>query len=165
LLLEFLAIGLTRAVLPSILLQEYGHRVYIVLGSADCIRGLLAFFACPLFGKLSDLWGRKLCLLITVFGSCAPVCSLALFSWQKITIVDNEEDLSSSSSINLKNATGASSSHQIHYSLPQSAIPMFVLLLSLSGMFSSTFTLVFAYISDTVKHRNERVSAYGLALA
>jgi len=32
-------------------------------------------------------------------------------------------------------------------------------------VFSSTFTLVFAYISDTVKEQDERVSAYGLALA
>lgn len=42
---------------------------------------------------------------------------------------------------------------------------IFVFLLALSGMFSSTFTLTFAYISDTVKKKNDRVSAYGLALA
>lgn len=144
LLLEFLAIGLTRAVLPSILLQEYGHKVYLVLGSADCIRGLLAFFACPLFGKLSDLWGRKHCLLITVLGSCAPVCSLALFPWHQ------EHDATTGNT---------------HYTMPASAIPLFVILLSISGIFSSTFTLVFAYISDTVHQRNDRVSAFGLALA
>jgi DHA1 family tetracycline resistance protein-like MFS transporter len=46
-----------------------------------------------------------------------------------------------------------------------SAIDIFVVLLALSGVFSSTFTLVFAYISDTVRQRDERVSAYGLALA
>lgn len=142
LLLEFLAIALTRAVLPSILLQEYGSRVYLVLGSADCIRGLLAFFACPLFGKLSDLWGRKNCLLITVMGSCSPVCSLALFSWHQTT-----------------------EGNKVHYTMPPNAIPLFVFLLSLSGIFSSTFTLVFAYISDKVQQRNERVSAFGLALA
>jgi DHA1 family tetracycline resistance protein-like MFS transporter len=45
------------------------------------------------------------------------------------------------------------------------AITIFIVLLSLSGFFSSTFTLVFAYISDTVKEQDERVSAYGLALA
>eukprot|EP00980_Cylindrotheca_fusiformis_P016888 scaffold5114_cov67-Cylindrotheca_fusiformis.AAC.6 len=152
LLLEFLAIGLTRAVLPSILIQEYGHKVYLVLGSADCIRGLLAFFACPLFGKWSDLWGRKHCLLITVLGSCAPVCSLAFFTWhrqQQQQLPDEDEDTTIAG----------------EYILPPKAIPLFVILLSISGIFSSTFTLVFAYIGDTIKDRNDRVSAFGLALA
>ena len=44
-------------------------------------------------------------------------------------------------------------------------INVFVLALSLSGLFSSTFTLTFAYISDTVRDKRDRVSAYGLALA
>lgn len=173
LLLEFLAIGLTRAVLPSILLQEYGSKVYLVLGSADCIRGLLAFFACPLFGKLSDLWGRKQCLLITVLGSCAPVCSLALFSWHATMVLvqengEEEIDLSALDESLYRNGTlhlpeGVTT--KVHYTMPPSAIPLFVMLLSLSGIFSSTFTLIFAYISDTVETRNERVSAFGLALA
>ena len=42
---------------------------------------------------------------------------------------------------------------------------MFVVLLAFSGLFSSTFTLTFAYISDTVKKKKDRVTAYGLALA
>ena len=49
--------------------------------------------------------------------------------------------------------------------LHPSALPTFILLLALSGIFSSTFTLVFAYISDTVRQQEERVAAYGLALA
>jgi len=44
-------------------------------------------------------------------------------------------------------------------------IRWFVVLFALSGVFSSTFTLTFAYISDTVRKRKDRVSAYGLALA
>ena len=44
-------------------------------------------------------------------------------------------------------------------------IDVFVVLLALSGLFSSTFTLTFAYISDVVKDRDGRVAAYGLALA
>jgi DHA1 family tetracycline resistance protein-like MFS transporter len=159
-----LAIALTRAVLPSILVQEYGRSVYLVLGCADCIRGLLAFFACPLFGKLSDVWGRKPCLLITVIGTCAPACSLAFFAWQDETLlVDGDRLLLGSAATN---ATLSSSPHQsIHYTFPPSAIPLFMVFLSLSGIFSSTFTLVFAYISDSVQEKQERVSAYGLALA
>jgi DHA1 family tetracycline resistance protein-like MFS transporter len=149
LLLEFLAIALTRAVLPSILIEEYGSNVYVVLGIADFIRGLLAFFACPLFGKLSDALGRKVCLFVTVLGSCAPVCSLAFFTWDETTIL----------------AQNDSNAEELSSALPPMAIPLFVVLLSLSGLFSSTFPLVFAYISDSVQERNERVTAYGLALA
>ena len=39
-------------------------------------------------------------------------------------------------------------------------IDVFVTLMALSGMFSSTFTLTFAYISDVVKDRDGRVAAY-----
>mmetsp|Transcript_48661 Transcript_48661/g.54418 ORF Transcript_48661/g.54418 Transcript_48661/m.54418 type:complete len:655 (+) Transcript_48661:164-2128(+) len=152
LLLEFLAIALTRAVLPSILIQQYGSNVYLILGCADCIRGILAFFSCPLFGKLSDVLGRKICLFVTVLGSCSPVCSLAFFTW--------DDTLST-----LYDESDTSSYDKLPYSVPPLAIPVFILLLSLSGLFSSTFTLVFAYISDSVQERNERVTAYGLALA
>lgn len=156
LLLEFLAIALTRAVLPSILIEEYGSNVYVVLGIADCIRGILAFFACPLFGKLSDALGRKLCLFVTVLGSCAPVCSLAFFQWEYEAL---------SYSMTFPNGTVTTESHVSTEALPPLAIPLFVALLSISGLFSSTFPLVFAYISDSVQERTERVTAYGLALA
>ena len=48
--------------------------------------------------------------------------------------------------------------------LPSSALPTFILLLELSGMLSSTFPLLFAYISNTVRQQEERVAAYGFAL-
>lgn len=163
LLLEFLAIALTRAVLPSILLKEYGSNVYLVLGSADCVRGLLAFYACPIFGKLSDILGRRLCLFVTVLGSCAPVCSLAFFVWEAPLGVQ----LLTSSNMTMSSTSTIDSPPLLEEesSVPPMAIPLFIVLLSISGIFSSTFTLVFAYISDSVQKRNERVSAYGLALA
>jgi MFS transporter, DHA1 family, tetracycline resistance protein len=175
LLLEFLAIALTRAVLPSILLHEYGSNVYLVLGSADCIRGLLAFFACPIFGKLSDILGRRLCLFVTVLGSCAPVCSLAFFVWERPLAIAMEAATTESNFLSSplldNNATLTTTTIPVEVNpiveseFPPMAIPLFVILLSLSGIFSSTFTLVFAYISDSVRGRDDRVSAYGLALA
>ena len=154
LLLEFLALALTRAVLPSLLLRAYGHNVYLVMGAADFVRGLLAFFTCPLFGKVSDVVGRRLCLLVTVLGTCAPVCSLALFAWEKVPAAE----MSAPEEEGEAEPTSFTIAHPY-------AIHVFVGLLALSGVFSSTFTLVFAYISDTVKEQDERVSAYGLALA
>jgi len=197
LLFEFLALALTRAVLPSILLQKYGSRVYLVMGCVDFVRGFLAFVACPIFGKISDIVGRRICLFVTVLGTCAPVSSLALFSWEKTyvdadyavagtfnassTAADDALMLSgNTSSSSVGDAEGgsdeaggiwpivwesSSSSWHADMTLHPTAITVFVVLLSLSGIFSSTFTLVFAYISDSVRNQDERVSAYGLALA
>jgi len=39
-----------------------------------------------------------------------------------------------------------------------------VVLLAISGLFSATFTLTFAYVSDTVPKGEKRVAAYGLAV-
>lgn len=183
LLMEFLALALTRAVLPSLLLAHYGNSVYVVMGMAECIRGFLAFVSCPLFGKVSDVIGRRMCLFVTVAGTCAPVCSLALMfgAWgasddQEDTLEEmspsviaedmsgNEETEETSSSI-ISSLLGRSSEQTIEPDLHPHAITIFVALLALSGVFSSTFTIVFAFISDTVRERDERVTAYGLALA
>lgn len=146
LLLEFLALALTRAVIPTLLIETFHDNVYFVMGCAECVRGLLAFVACPMFGKISDHLGRKVCLFITVLGTCSPACSLALLTWKDEYHYYTEGVVSV-----------ASTNQQRMY--------IFVILLALSGIFSSTFTLTFAYISDTVKRKRDRVSAYGLALA
>ncbi|KAL7525128.1 hypothetical protein ACHAXR_001406, partial [Thalassiosira sp. AJA248-18] len=68
-------------------------------------------------------------------------------------------------------ASFGASSENIRFSIMDDLVPsmhridVFVILLALSGMFSSTFTLTFAYISDVVKDRDGRVAAFGLALA
>ena len=197
LLLEFLSLALTRAVLPSLLLKRYGSKTYIVMGVAECIRGILAFFACPLFGKLSDIWGRRPCLLITVLGTLSPVCSLAFWNMDeyktsmgydntsstfeeygmatKLTMDVVDEGDALLAGVDAGDASGGSwfgifsgadsSTLSRDYIPSIHRIDFFVALLALSGLFSSTFTLTFAYISDVVKDRDGRVSAYGLALA
>jgi len=184
LLLEFLALALTRAVLPSLLLKRYESKTYIVMGIAECFRGVCAFFACPLFGQLSDIWGRRPCLFITVFGTLLPVCSLVFWNVDEYKTNNNNnnevsEDIMTSKLImdvvdegdasdvgwfptfgsSIGSITSGDYMPDIH------RIDVFVVLLALSGLFSSTFTLTFAYISDVVKDRDGRVAAYGLALA
>jgi len=110
----------------------------------ECVRGILSFLSCPLFGKISDIVGRKICLFITVLGTLTPVSVLAI-----MTLLHEEP---------------SKHSLDIEATMTQHRIWIFVLLLSLSGIFSSTFTLTFAYISDTVAHRDDRLAAYGLAL-
>lgn len=171
LLLEFLALALTRAVIPSLLLQTFGDHVYLVMGCAECIRGLLAFVACPLFGKISDKIGRKICLFITVLGTCSPVCSLAVMVNQNTYFYAAQGNDAMLYSSNEEGGYGSSTdsiqdSELLSWEKAKTRERMwiFVVLLALSGIFSSTFTLTFAYISDSVK-KKDRVSAYGLALA
>lgn len=72
LFVEFVAIAVTRSLLPGRLNAYFGDRVYLVIGVAETVKGLLAFWACPLFGKLSDMVGRRPCLVVTVFGTIFP---------------------------------------------------------------------------------------------
>lgn len=188
LLLEFLALALTRAVLPHLLLARYGSRTYIIMGCAECIRGILAFITCPMFGKVSDRWGRRPCLLVTVAGTLMPICSLAFWgsssssssisssSGQQynnhniqdgILMEDGETSLSEGTYYPVTSSStfdSIESSFGLSF-MPLNRIDVFVLLLALSGVFSSTFTLTFAYISDIVHDRDGRVAAYGMALA
>ncbi len=170
LLLEFLALALTRAVIPSLLLQTFDDSVYFVMGCAECVRGLLAFVACPMFGKISDVVGRKACLFVTVLGTCLPVCTLAVMTWRDYRHVQEGGDYSFASyNYDGVNDSGSEEFSMTHHEYNTYSVRkrmwVFVILLSLSGIFSSTFTLTFAYISDTVKRKKDRVSAYGLALA
>lgn len=106
------------------IIKKFGTWSYLVVGIMEMCKGALAVIACPLFGKLSDKIGRKLCLLVTVTGTTMPVWILVFTSnmW------------------------------------------VFTVCMSISGIFSATFPLTFAYISDTVD-KQDRAPAYGLALA
>ena len=181
LLLEFLALSITRAVIPTLLLQTFSHNIYFVMGCAECIRGLLAFISCPAFNKLSDVLGRKACLFVTVLGTCSPVCSLAIMNMymnmnMNINLSDyNTINMNGSSNgnfttipiteIETDQETIMQMQKQKQIMQEHHKVYTFVFLLALSGVFSSTFTLTFAYISDTVRNKSDRVKAYGLALA
>ena len=171
---------MTRAVLPSLLLKRYGPKTYVIMGAAECLRGLLAFFACPLFGVLSDSYGRRPCLLITVLGTLAPVCSLAFLPAFDDSAAQSVEATRLSGEGNVlvdgfdtgDAAEGSYTSSFWLGTMPFSfeapavhRIDVFVVLFALSGVFSSTFTLTFAYIADVVSDQKDRVAAFGLALA
>ena len=77
LFLEFLAISITKSLVPYMLVDAFADYTYAVVGMMETAKGLLAFFSCPVFGRLSDQTGRKTCLLFTVVGTTFPVCILA----------------------------------------------------------------------------------------
>jgi len=86
------------------------------------IKGLLSFLSAPLVGALSDIWGRKIFFLVTVFFTCSPIPLLTInLSW-------------------------------------------FFAMISISGIFAVTFSVVFAYVAD-VTTIEERSRAYGLVSA
>ena len=77
LFLEFLATSLAKGVLPHLLLGAFGSSTYSVIAVLETTKGLLAFYFCPLIGRLSDSEGRRTMLCLTVVGTCLPVCVLA----------------------------------------------------------------------------------------
>jgi len=108
---ESLAISLTRSLIPRMIVAEFGPYSYFAVGIMETLKGLLAFIFCPIWGRVSDRIGRRLCLLVTVAGSTAPVCVLAFTSNMYIYCV----------------------------------------VCALSGVFSATFPLTFAYISGLLR--------------
>jgi MFS family permease len=73
LFLEYLAVSIARSLIPTMIVEEFGSYSYLFVGVVETVKGLLAFVSSPLFGKLSDLIGRKYCLLATVIGTTAPI--------------------------------------------------------------------------------------------
>jgi MFS transporter, DHA1 family, tetracycline resistance protein len=59
--------------MPGMLVDSFGKSTYALVGIVETIKGLLAFIACPLFGKISDKIGRKYCLLASVIGTTFPL--------------------------------------------------------------------------------------------
>ncbi|XP_056130089.1 hippocampus abundant transcript 1 protein isoform X2 [Lampris incognitus] len=86
------------------------------------LTGLLSFLSAPLIGALSDVWGRKSFLLMTVFFTCAPIPLMRLSPW------------------------------------------WYFALISVSGIFAVTFSVIFAYVAD-ITEEHERSTAYGLVSA
>ena len=85
-------------------------------------KGLLSFLSAPLIGAMSDIWGRKVFLLITVFFTCLPIPLMRIN-------------------------------------------PMwYFAMISISGLFAVTFSVVFAYVADVTDESN-RTTAYGLVSA
>ena len=124
LFLEYLSVSLVRSLLPGMIVETFGSYSYFVVGICETVKGLLAFLACPVLGRISDRIGRKPCILLAMLGTTLPICSLAF------------------------------SNNLVMYSV----------LLSISGLFTATFALTFAYIADVVP-KKDRATAYGLALA
>lgn len=120
--LEFFAWGLLTSPMISVLNSTFPEQTFLMNGLIVGIKGILSFLAAPLVGALSDIWGRKFFLLVTVFFTCAPIPLMKINPFWYFAMV------------------------------------------SISGIFAVTFSVVFAYVAD-VTEEADRSAAYGLVSA
>ncbi|KAH3733269.1 hippocampus abundant transcript 1 protein-like [Dreissena polymorpha] len=120
--LEFFAWGLLTAPMIDVLNETFPNHTFLMNGLIQGVKGMLSFLAAPLIGALSDVWGRKPFLLLTVSFTCAPIPLMKLSPMWYFTMI------------------------------------------SLSGIFAVTFSVVFAYVAD-ITTEEDRSQAYGLVSA
>ncbi|XP_029469479.1 hippocampus abundant transcript 1 protein-like isoform X3 [Rhinatrema bivittatum] len=120
--LEFFAWGLLTTPMLTVLHQTFPQHTFLMNGLIHGVKGLLSFLSAPLIGALSDVWGRKSFLLLTVFFTCAPIPLMIISPWWYFAII------------------------------------------SMSGVFAVTFSVIFAYVAD-ITQEHERSTAYGLVSA
>ncbi|MGH0177045.1 UNVERIFIED_CONTAM: hypothetical protein FKN15_074218 [Acipenser sinensis] len=120
--LEFFAWGLLTTPMLTVLHQTFPQHTFLMNGLIHGVKGLLSFLSAPLIGALSDVWGRKSFLLLTVFFTCAPIPLMRISPWWYFAVI------------------------------------------SMSGVFAVTFSVIFAYVAD-ITQEHERSTAYGLVSA
>ncbi|KJE95202.1 hippocampus abundant transcript 1 protein [Capsaspora owczarzaki ATCC 30864] len=72
-LIEFACVGLIMPIIPSVMNNAFGNNVFLVSGLSQGVKGILAFFSAPAVGALSDVYGRKPFLLLSVLFTCLPI--------------------------------------------------------------------------------------------
>uniref|UniRef100_A0A336LUJ4 CSON004941 protein n=1 Tax=Culicoides sonorensis TaxID=179676 RepID=A0A336LUJ4_CULSO len=70
-----------KGYVKMVLNQTFPSHTFLMNGLVMGIKGILSFLSAPLVGALSDVWGRKFFLLITVFFTCAPIPLMSINSW------------------------------------------------------------------------------------
>ncbi|KAA8592873.1 hypothetical protein FQN60_018328 [Etheostoma spectabile] len=65
--LEFFAWGLLTTPMLTVLHETFPQHTFLMNGLVHGVKGFLSFLSAPLIGALSDIWGRKSFLLMTVF--------------------------------------------------------------------------------------------------
>ncbi|XP_040211141.1 hippocampus abundant transcript 1 protein-like [Rana temporaria] len=120
--LEFFAWGLLTTPMLVVLHETFPQHTFLMNGLIQGVKGFLSFMCAPLIGALSDVYGRKSFLLVTVFFTCAPIPLMRISPWWYFAMI------------------------------------------SVSGAFSVTFSVIFAYVAD-ITQEHERSTAYGLVSA
>ncbi|XP_002026866.2 hippocampus abundant transcript 1 protein [Drosophila persimilis] len=80
-LLEYSAWGLLTMPMIATLKETFPDEPFLMNGLVMGIKGTLSFLSAPLIGALSEIWGRKLLLLVTVTFSCLPIPLMFVHNW------------------------------------------------------------------------------------
>ena len=78
----------------TVLNETFPDHTFLMNGLIMGIKGLLSFLSAPLIGALSDIWGRKFFLLITVFFTCAPIPLMKINNWWYFAMISISGNLS-----------------------------------------------------------------------
>ncbi|KIH49189.1 hypothetical protein ANCDUO_20737, partial [Ancylostoma duodenale] len=64
-----------------VLAETFPNNKFLMNGLVLGIKGILSFLSAPLVGALSDVYGRKIFLILTVFCTCMPIPCLKISPW------------------------------------------------------------------------------------
>ena len=85
---DFVAgVSLAGSVLQVMITDKFGSASYMLLGVTTTCKGVLSFLTSPALGSLSDHVGRKHLFVLTVLGTAAPTCALALGATLEVHLV------------------------------------------------------------------------------
>lgn len=83
--LEFFSWGLLTSPIIKVLNDTFPDHTFLMNGLIQGVKGFLSFLAAPLIGALSDVWGRKPFMLLTVTFTCAPIPLMKFSPWWYFT--------------------------------------------------------------------------------
>uniref|UniRef100_A0A0N5B5E3 MFS domain-containing protein n=1 Tax=Strongyloides papillosus TaxID=174720 RepID=A0A0N5B5E3_STREA len=84
--LEYFSWGLVTIPAINFIGRNYPEDKFLINGLSSGGRGLLAFIFAPILGKLTDMYGRKKFLFLTVLATCLPIPFLLHDSQWYVTI-------------------------------------------------------------------------------
>ncbi|EDW44238.1 GM22303 [Drosophila sechellia] len=61
--------------------ETFPDHTFLMNGLVMGVKGILSFLSLPLIGALSDIYGRKVLLLITVIFTCLPIPMMTMDNW------------------------------------------------------------------------------------
>ncbi|XP_032575833.1 hippocampus abundant transcript 1 protein [Drosophila sechellia] len=79
--LEYFAWGLLTMPMIATLKETFPDHTFLMNGLVMGVKGILSFLSLPLIGALSDIYGRKVLLLITVIFTCLPIPMMTMDNW------------------------------------------------------------------------------------
>lgn len=85
--LEFFAFGLLTTPMISVLDETFPKHTFLMNGIIHGVKGILSFLSAPFLGALSDMFGRKPFLLLTVTFTCSPIPLMKISHWWYFTMI------------------------------------------------------------------------------